>query len=47
MINLDFYLVVLANVSVINFANKEGDILYSSNDLSFPINTSDRNILKF
>ncbi|WP_141047660.1 response regulator [Aliarcobacter cryaerophilus] len=31
-----------SNVSVINFANKEGDILYSSNDLSFPINTSDR-----
>ena len=31
-----------SNVSAINFANKEGDILYSSNDLSFPINTSDR-----
>ena len=30
-----------SNVSAINFANKEGDILYSSNDLSFPINTSD------
>lgn len=31
-----------SNISAINFANKEGDILYSSNDLSFPINTSDR-----
>ncbi|PRM87467.1 response regulator [Aliarcobacter cryaerophilus] len=31
-----------SNISAINFANKEDDILYSSNDLSFPINTSDR-----
>ena len=37
-----FLLSSFSNVSVINFANKEGDILYSSNDLSFPINTSDR-----
>ncbi|MCT7516583.1 response regulator [Aliarcobacter cryaerophilus] len=37
-----FLLSSFSNISAINFANKEGDILYSSNDLSFPINTSDR-----
>ena len=35
-----------SNVSVINFANKEGDILYSSNSLNSLVNTSSREYFK-